>query len=786
MQLLTSVLPTLLAAVLVVLVPGAALLAWSRVDQVIAPPLVPAAAMAFGMGPLALATGVTLGLHQPIVYVAVFMALVTLSAWAELARRFARETRTAAEPARIKVSRVRAWGTPLRWLVAGDWARAIPVGVWLVALGAAMLAFLSGFYAWNDSLYHMGQAQKLLVLDHPTFSNTLQFRDGTAHPGYLLPVWHETVALVSYVARVNVVEAAWIIPVLTVPIAALSMAGLGWTMFRARGAATVTALAWVLAMLVATMPSSEWLFNALHPGHIALDVFAPLVFAMLFTALWPGPPVRDRVEVAPRVVTRAATALAMLVIAEMAILHVSYLIVVALGMLGYLAVWALRAPWAKVDVARHARVFACVAVVAVIGVGILLPGLNDLGGLGRDAKQELASNDSDLYEGKLGADLDSLLRGNPDGAYHLRADYLVLAGGLSLLGLLSSVLVLAAPRWPGGWYLAGTACLVLVIALVDRVFPHYVKFVSLDQARRIERALPLAVGLATGALAVGALSARLWARGAAMRALGVAVATAATAGVWLVADQVPFLQGYGGDQIVRPRIIVLVMAALLLGAATYALLLVVRLVRAGGRDRIERALRLASWEWPTHLITGRTTVVAVAVLLVGAGPLYAGIGDAANSARIDKLPLNQRAGEMRFFSTGVARELRELPVGSVVLGDPRNRDIYTAMAIAPVYVVSSVPRHTADTPKNRVRERFDIATAFFSEKDAKGHVLTDRERLQLLLDNNVDAVIIHPKGYRPAIDLLLATPGITKVARGINQNMFLVDRKLVAKMLAKQ
>ncbi|MCW2955241.1 MAG: hypothetical protein JWO69_110 [Thermoleophilia bacterium] len=764
MQLILLIAATLAAGLLLLTLPGATLLALLRVDRVVPPPLVPAAALAMGFVPLGLLTAASLALEQPIWTITAGLAAFVLIGWWSLAARAQRlDGKSAAQ----------GWATPVGNYVAGTWLRATPWGTWLVAAAAGGVAVAIGYFAWNDSIYHIGQAQKLLALDHPSFTNTLQFPDGSAHPGYLLPLWQEVLAQVAFIGRVDPTQVVWILPGVTVAIAALAMGGLGWTLARSPRAATPTALAWLLVACVGPLPLSDAILNSMHPGGIALWVLMPLVLALLLVALWPehgAAPVRTApAGAATRTNTQAATLIVLVAVAAFGVLHVSNLVILALGILGYLLVWALRAPWPRAVVLRHLAVLGSVGLVAAACVALLLPGLSDLQSFGKDAAAELQANESDLYEGKNGAPLESVVRGDVDGdEYHLRADYLVLGGGFALAGLLGLLLTVAAPRWPGGWLLWGSALLVLAVALTDRAFPRFVDVVSLDQARRIEKALPLAAGLGVGVLAVAAAALHLWRSAAtAARASAVFLVALVTTGLWLLATRVLALGGYAGEQIVEPRVLTGVLAVLALAAAASLLLLIVSLVR--GRARVERTLRLPSWEWPTALLTPGTGVLATAMLLVAAVPTIDRTTAMFDADRLVTVPTTLRTSELRVFSEGAAAELRKLEPGSMVLADPRTRDPYTVMAIAPVYVVSSVPRHTANTPKNRVEERFREAASFFDAKNG----LTDAERRQVLVDNDVDVVIAGRRTF--ARDVLDRLDGVTLVSKGINQFFYRVD-----------
>jgi hypothetical protein len=782
MQLLIAIVSVLAAGVLVVLVPGALLLATWRLDRIVPPPLVPAAALALGLVPLAAVTAATLLLRQPIEVAAATLGVGIVVGWGSLARR-AHVERTTKDFSRVRSrTRPRDWMVPVRDLVAGEWLRGTPAAALVLAVIGGVLALVVGFHAWNDSLYHIAQSQKLLSLDAPSFDNTLQFPDGSAHPGYLLPTWHEAMALVAFVARVDVVTAAWILPALTFPISMLAFGGLGWSLARSR-AATSVATAGPLLIAVAALPYSDAITNAMQPGVLGLGVLAPLVLAMLPAALWPGrlrdrDRDRDQDELSPRATTRSATFVAVVATAMLGMLHVSYLWVLGMGVLGYYLWWALRSPWPREVVRRHLLVGASVAVVAATVIALLYPGLANLEGLGRDAATELAANETGQYEGENDANLEQLLRGDPAGAFHLRNDYLVQAGGLALLGLFGLLLPLLAPRWPGGWYLSGAALIVLLIAQSDALFPRFVEVVTLDQARRIERVLPLSLGAATLALAIAAYAAHWWRGGGARRAVGAAIVAAGTIVCTAVVASVPALAGYAGERIVHPRVLLAALLVLAFAVVIQGAGLVVRLLPARRRAAREargqdpRPARVgASWTWPTSLLDPTVGLVALVLLVVASTPTWDHLSTVTAGDRLNRVPVDMRGAELRLFSDKVAAELRELPVGAMVLADPRSRNPYTAMAIAPVYVVSSVPRHTALTPENRVDERFKTAVSFFEDG------MTADDRRKLLLSNKVDAVLVHPAASAEMREQLEAMPGVTMVATGKNQRLYLVDRE---------
>ncbi|MBC7460613.1 MAG: hypothetical protein H7287_04560, partial [Thermoleophilia bacterium] len=251
------------------------------------------------------------------------------------------------------------------------------------------------------------------------------------------------------------------------------------------------------------------------------------------------------------------------------------------------------------------------------------------------------------------------------------------------------------------------------------------------------------------------------------------------------ADTIGQLGGYGGDTIVSGRWILAPLGLLLIGVALSAVALIARVFwrprdrrkepREGDpeptRSRLRRLLPLADWEWPSAQLTTSASLVALLVLLIGAAPLWGRTDDTTQPIRRTGIPLDQREAELRLFSPEVAADLRRLPTDTVLLADPTGRNPYYAMALAPIYVVSSVPRHTATTPKNRVPERFEDATEFFQRQTSNAR------RLELLKKYDVTAIVIHPNANASIMTFLGRCSGITPGAIGTNQRLFHVDRR---------
>jgi hypothetical protein len=211
-------------------------------------------------------------------------------------------------------------------------------------------------------------------------------------------------------------------------------------------------------------------------------------------------------------------------------------------------------------------------------------------------------------------------------------------------------------------------------------------------------------------------------------------------------------------------VLVAILVVLLVAVLVQVVALVVRVVA-----KRELPLAFAGWTWPTELLGARTGLAALAILLVGAAPVYDQLSTVTAGDRLSGVPIEMRGAELRLFSARVADQLRELPVGATLLADPRGRNPYTAMAIAPVYVVSSVPRHTALTPANRVDERFELAVSFFQDG------MTAKQRTKYLHKRKIDAVLVHPSASAEMQEQLADMPGVRVVATGKNQRLYVID-----------
>ncbi|MBC7644664.1 MAG: hypothetical protein H7123_06025 [Thermoleophilia bacterium] len=85
------------------------------------------------------------------------------------------------------------------------------------------------------------------------------------------------------------------------------------------------------------------------------------------------------------------------------------------------------------------------------------------------------------------------------------------------------------------------------------------------------------------------------------------------------------------------------------------------------------------------------------------------------------------------FPKGLRWRVDALPTASVILARPETG--YRLMALTPAYVVSSVPGHVANTPRNRIGERYDEVDKFFKEG------ASDEWRLKTMCDEHVDLFV---------------------------------------------
>jgi hypothetical protein len=698
----------LLVGALLLFVPGGALARLLGVTRCLPAPLLPAAAFTGSMALLSAVTWFTLTLDLSIrwnatIYSAIGVALLALCI--------------------VRPGRDASSWRPIQIV---EWAEHLPVGLWAVLLATAILAWIVGGSIMSDSLYHAAQALKLASLHHPNFDNTLQYRDGGPHPGYLLPVWQQLIALVSWITHADVLRTMKELPTVTVALEALTWGGLAQVAFRSRMASQLAALSFLLMQALATAPAFNPISNAMQPGELVVNVVMPLAVATLLVTAWgdaAGGPVEREHRIDPRLLGVLAVATAMVIV-----IHVSYIYFLGMTIAGYLALWLLHGPWTKGLVKVHAVACAVIGVVTVAGIGILLPTLNTLRTFAHEGGADFAKSFGDANDRADGAQIGVLFVGSFR-HYHLRGDYLVWFGGLALAGLCCAVLALVLRRRPGAWYLAGTAVLVLGLSQSDVLFPHLVALTGPGQARRLDQALPNVIGLALGLTLLAALLEWGWGKrkDVTARALSIVAVGAALVVLLALVRHYPKLASRQDKPLIPEWPITAVLLLLGFGVLLSA-------VWHLWKRRQSTAL-------DAPFAPGPTAAGIVALLLVVASLPALTRAREAIHRDLDRRPDRvYQMDELKGMSPAFVHQLRKLPVGSIVMADPRDRTSFRIMALAPVYVVSSVPGHTANTPKNDVERRWNTAVKYYASNT------TEEEKSDILKREHVDAVVEGTQG----------------------------------------
>jgi hypothetical protein len=134
--------------------------------------------------------------------------------------------------------------------------------------------------------------------------------------------------------------------------------------------------------------------------------------------------------------------------------------------------------------------------------------------------------------------------------------------------------------------------------------------------------------------------------------------------------------------------------------------------------------------------TRATRWVAVAMVAASAFVAIPLAGRVADTVRADLVAPQSgiRLDQLVAFSQCMTDQLQAIPVGSVVMADPETA--YGLLAVAPVYVVSSKPGHTANVPENRIVERYQLVTSFFSRN------VTASQKEELLARSGAEWVLL--------------------------------------------
>jgi hypothetical protein len=516
--------------------------------------------------------------------------------------------------------------------------------LWMIAIGLVAgitLWWVSGYD--GDAFFHLARVQKLLALHDLSLRSVDEFKDGGLHPGYAFPLWHAAVAVIAKLAGVGAPSAFLHLPTVLLPLSFVLVYEAATALFASRWAGVATALAEFALLGLASGHGGAYESMAL-PATASRTLILPALLALVFMY------VREPSGARLASVAAASTA--------MTLVHPSYSVLVAIGLVGFLAVRALLDQ--RHDVKHIGAALAAIIVPAGLVVAWLLP-----------IVRETASHSPSRVElnrafAAYGDELDVF----SSHGYRLAPELYGRAGAIAVASLLLLPLALFAHRRMWAAFVLGSILATFTVTLLPFVFPHFADAISISQARRIIGFTPRPFVLVGGMLVLAGFL-RLWV---------LPVALAAGIGLQLA---------YPGDFGVPYRLVDGAPGWLTwvsFGATVAALLAAAILGR-----RIPQ-------------VQGMPLVAAAAVALF---LLPVAVHGYSHWTR----PSSARLGLPAKLVSAVHREV---PDGDVVFSDPLTA--YELAAFAPVYINAAPTTHVADTRANRPTARRKDALRFFRDE----------------------------------------------------------------------
>ena len=353
----------------------------------------------------------------------------------------------------------------------------IPGTMWVAAVGVvlgALLWHIAPGDVQGDGLFHLARVRKLVELGDLTPSSLNELADGGLHPGYVFPVWHAFLALVSQLGGVDPTLVVQHESSILAPLALLVTYEAGTTLFRSPQLGAAVVLGQVALVCLAPGHGGAYVSLSL-PATASRHLLVPAVLLLVFAH------VRNR--------SWQALASAAVGAGILALVHITYALFLCLPLAGWLVARALAR---RGDARAIAESVAAVALPASIVALSLLP-----------VVQDTASHNPSASE------LNRALRHYGDqiagdaGSYHLAPEVFARSGAVAVAALvLVPVAVLA---WRRRWssFVLGASLAVLVVMLVPALFMQLSDAVSLSQSRRAAGFLPFAYAFAGGAAVIG-------------------------------------------------------------------------------------------------------------------------------------------------------------------------------------------------------------------------------------------------------------------------------------------
>ncbi len=351
-----------------------------------------------------------------------------------------------------------------------------------------LVGLLFGVAVWwvsetiqGDGLFHLGRVRKLDELPALESLGSLnEFADGGLHPGYAFPLWHAALAAVARLADVDAALVVQYGPALLVPLALVVTYAAGVALFGswAGGVATMAAQLGLVALSRGGVGSLELL--TLPPAAARLLLF-PALLALVFAYL------RE-----PRRALLPSLALGAL---ALTIVHGSYLVFACLLVGGYAVARLITEQRGSLpDLQRVIAVFAALLIPFAAFLGWLWPVLREAAAVQPDAAEMARA--IERYEPLLVIYEET---------FRLSADANVRGGVIAIAALLTVPLFVFVMRRRYAALVVGGMLVVLLVALVPRIFAELSDLISLSQARRLPSFLPLSFAIGGAALIVARL-----------------------------------------------------------------------------------------------------------------------------------------------------------------------------------------------------------------------------------------------------------------------------------------
>ncbi|MEO6866901.1 MAG: DUF6541 family protein [Gaiellales bacterium] len=678
-------------AVLVLGVPGLALVSLLRVRGALPDTLAVPAAAVLGSLVACAATAVQLIAHAPwtlaiAVHIGVSVVLAT-GAIMLRSRRFARDAAT------VPVARGWSIWTSIAVLIGVVFA-------WIVR-GTIRL----------DGLYHVALTRKLIELDEPTFSNINRFIDGGANPVYALPGWHAFIGWCAQLTGSDPIIAWEIMPVLVVALGVLAAAGLARVLLDTPRAEPLGALIWLLARVLFARREvdGDAIRYGAVPGQVVFELVFPVVLAAIAVAMWTS----------DRRVYKTSLALTFAGIAATVIFHANYLPFIVIIGLGYAVWWLITGPYGRGVATRLLAVGAWVAAFSIGCMAVVLPMLARLDHFGNPNEARIDYHLATTF-------------GQP----HIRGGHMY-----EMLGIPGLLAILIAPVVAWRWrsrsisIAAGGLFALLLAGFVPQVFAILQGTGSLTLGLRINHATGILLQpLLVGALLLTADRFTRW-QLSMPRLLLVGFSTL----IALMAIGVGF--GYTRYLPDWPGYLAAAMFLLLFcarvlrrlherrdtGAGTFYAPSLAAAAAAGRHDamRWRRGMPIAG----KRMVTFTAALLTLGLLLpVGAISMRRAVFNS------DDFGARTAQGELRCLGGVVARELQRVKPGSTVLSDPIAS--FRVMALAPVYVVGDYKVWNG-SDREAIIKRLARVNRFFDSS------LTDEQRLAQLDEADVDYLLVY-------------------------------------------